>query len=97
MIQQEEQSHQGSLPLFPERLLFKSLGSSYHAIVNAVGAVRRVKPGVATQVVGRALDGGCNATGRESRNHLSCRISGRSRRAATRSRAGVVSSVVGVG
>src|SRR5437016_2560866 len=71
-------------------------GTRYHAVVNAVCAVGRAEPGIPTQVVCRALDGGCNATGRERRNHLSHGVSGRSRRAATRGCAGVVSSVVSV-
>src|SRR6266576_6769881 len=65
-------------------------GTRHHAIVNAVCAVGRAEPGIPTQVVGRALDGGCNATSRERRNHLSYRISRHSRRAATRGCASVV-------
>src|SRR6478672_10144854 len=38
-------------------------GTRHHAVVNAVCAVGRAEPGIATQVIGRALDGGCNATG----------------------------------
>src|SRR5207244_11783399 len=80
-----------------------SSGSSYHAIVNAVCAVGRAKPGIATEVVGRALDGGCNATSRESRNKLPYGIGGcwrrrsRSRGCLTRGFAGVVSTIVSVG
>src|SRR5882724_1786287 len=60
------------LPLLPPVSRFcVRLGSSYHAIVNAVCAVGGAEPGIPTQVVGCALDGGCNATGRERRNHLS--------------------------
>src|SRR5439155_17507504 len=86
------------LPLLPPVSRFcVRLGSNYHAIVNAVCAVGSAEPGIPTQVVGRALDGGSYATGRERRNHLSYRISGRSRRAATGGCAGVVSGVVSIG
>src|SRR6266446_4040486 len=55
-------------------------GTRYHAVVNAVCAVGRTEPGIPTQVVGRALDGGSNATGRESSNNLSHGIGGCCRR-----------------
>src|SRR6266487_6901706 len=73
----EMESKKPPFPLLPPVSRFcVRLGSRYHAIVNAVCAVGRAEPGIATQVVGRALDGGSNATRRESRNHLSYRISG---------------------
>src|SRR6266481_4276317 len=71
-------------------------GTRYHAIVNAVCAVGSAEPGIPTQVVGCALDGGSNATGRESSNKLPYGIGGCCS-CVTRGSAGVVSSVVGVG
>src|SRR5947199_1425307 len=78
-------------------------GTRYHAVVNAVCAVGCAEPGIPTQVVGRALDGGSNATGRKSSNKLPYGIGGcwcrrsRSRGCVARGCAGVVSGVVSVG
>src|SRR6266481_705820 len=82
-------------------------GTRHHVVVNAVCAVGGTKPGIAAQVVGCALDGGCNATGRERRYHLSHGIVARGRNHGCRGGgrltrrgcgcAGVVSSVVSVG
>ena len=71
-------------------------GTRHHAVVNSVCAVRRAEPGIPTQVVGCASDGGCNATGRERSNKLPHGIGGCCS-CVTRGCAGVVSSVVGVG
>src|SRR6267143_981550 len=64
-------------------------GTRYHAVVNAVCAVGRAEPGIPTQVVGRALDGGCNATGRERSNHLSHGIAAWCRNHGGRGRGGL--------
>src|SRR5438094_4069614 len=71
-------------------------GTGYYAVIGAVRAVGRAEPGIATQIVGRALDGGSDAAGRENSNHLSYGIAG-CRGRVTRGGAGVVSGVVGVG
>src|SRR5206468_12358591 len=72
-----------------------SSGSSYHPIVNAVCAVGCAEPGIPTQVVGRALDGGSNATGRKSSNKLPYGIGGCWRRR-SRSRGCVAGGCAGV-
>src|SRR5439155_18059428 len=93
----EMESKSSPLPLLPPVSRFcVRLGSSYHAIVNAVCAIGRAEPGIPTQIVGCALDGGSNATGREPRNHLFYRIGGCCG-CVTRGCAGVVSGVVSVG
>src|SRR5438876_9215028 len=71
-------------------------GTRHHVVVNAVCAVGGTKPGIAAQVVGRALDGGCDATGRERSNKLPYGIGGCCS-CVTRGCAGVVSSIVSVG
>src|SRR5436309_9002878 len=71
-------------------------GTGYHTIVGSVRAVGSAKPGIATQVIGRALDGGSNTAGRENSNHLSHGIAGCCGRV-TSGGGGVVSGVVGVG
>src|SRR6266487_2756034 len=53
-----------------------------HAVVGSVCSVGRAEPGIATQVVGRALDCGSDATRRKCRDHLAHRISWRCCRAA---------------
>src|SRR5438874_4877648 len=104
---QREQRWEARSPPFPllppvSRFCVRS-GGSYYPVVDSICAIRRAEPVIATQVVGRALDGGCNATGRESSNKLPYRIGGcsrrrsRSRGCVARGCAGVVSGVVSVG
>src|SRR2546426_11190400 len=69
--------------------------TGYHAVVGPVRTKGRAEPGIATQVVGRALDGGSDAARRERRCDLAYGIRGRGRRA-TSCCAGIVSGVVGV-
>src|SRR5436190_7257803 len=71
-------------------------GTGYYAVIGSVRAVGSTKPGVATQVIGRALDGGSNTAGRENSNHLSHGIAGCCGRV-TSGGAGVVSGVVRCG
>src|SRR6266481_5886061 len=68
-------------------------GTRHHAIVNAVCAVGRAEPGIPTQVVGRALDGGSNAPCRQSGNNLAPAVSRRRCSAAGRPACSIASIV----
>src|SRR5437667_4746052 len=83
------------VPLFPRLPPVQTSGTGYHAVVGPVCAVCRAEPSVATQVVGRAFDGGSDATRRERRNDLAHRIAGRRCRAAAGC-TGVVPSIISV-
>src|SRR5438094_1453434 len=65
-------------------------GRGHHAIVDAVRAIGRLEPRIATQIVGHALDGGCGAAGRQRRVDRAHRIRG------VGSAAGAVPRSVGV-
>ena len=51
-------------------------GTGYYAVIGSVRSVSRAEPGIATQIVGRALDGGSDAARRQSGNDLAYRIAG---------------------
>src|SRR6266487_619570 len=71
-------------------------GTGYYAVIGSVRAKGRAEPGVAAQVVGRALDVGSDAARRQCRNDLAHRVGGLGC-AAAGGCAGVVASVVSVG